>query len=73
MKCVTLPTLEGVLSMPESGFHLRDLLEVCGPVAAERYPDNHHVRDKLRQQLQILRGMEIVDFVTPGYYRCTVR
>ena len=59
--------------MPESGFRLRDLLEVCGPVAAERYTYNRHVPDKLRQQLQILRGMEIVDFVTPGYYRCTVR
>ena len=64
-------TLEGVLSMPEGGFRLRDLLEVCEPWAAEQYPDNRNVDAKLRQQLQMLRGMEVVEFVAPGRYRRT--
>ena len=65
-------TLEGVLAMPEAGFHLGELLEVCEPAAARRYPSNRHVPDKLRQQLQVLRDVGIVDFVEPGYYRRTM-
>ena len=65
-------TLEGVLAMPDSGFGISDLLEVCGPAAANRYPKNQHVPDKLRQQLQMLRDNGIVEFVTPGYYRRTM-
>ena len=62
-------TLEGVLAMPEGEFRLSDLVAVCAPVAARRYPRNRHVPDKLRQQLQRLRDVGIVDFVSPGQYR----
>ena len=65
-------TLEGVLSMPEDGFNMDDLLEVCAPIAARRYPGNYHVREKLRQQLQLLRNLGVVEFVTPGNYRRTL-
>ena len=35
-----------------------------------RYPKNHHVADKVRQQLQVLRDAEILEFVTQrGDYR----
>ena len=37
-----------------------------------RYPDNHHVGDKIRQQLQILRDGKAVVFLKPGVYRLTV-
>ena len=65
-------TLEGVLAMPESGFRLDDLLKVCAPMAAARYPNNRHVPEKLRQQLQMLRDVGVVEFVAPGQYRHTM-
>lgn len=33
------------------------------------HPDNHHVKAKIRQQLQNLRKSGIVQFVTPGIYK----
>ncbi len=65
-------TLRGVLAMPESGFQLRDLVNECGSVAAKEYPENQHVEAKLRQQLQRLRDLGIVEFVSPGQYRRTM-
>ena len=34
-----------------------------------KHPDNNFVKDKIRQQLQILREMNIVEFVSRGKYR----
>ena len=36
-----------------------------------RHPDNKHVKDKIRQQLQILRDKGFLDFVRPGFYQMT--
>jgi type II restriction enzyme len=33
------------------------------------YPNNRHVRQKIRQQLQVLRDRGYLDFVSRGYYR----
>lgn len=33
------------------------------------YPDNHNVRPKIRQQLQVLRDLGFLDFVGRGQYR----
>jgi type II restriction enzyme len=33
------------------------------------HPENKHIRDKIRQQLQILRDKGYLDFVSRGYYR----
>ena len=65
-------TLEGVLAMPRRGFQLDDLLRVCEPMATTRYPENRHVRAKLRQQLQMLRDVGIVEFMGGGRYRFTM-
>lgn len=35
---------------------------------SQKYPDNHHVKDKIRQQLQILRDKGYLDFVSRGCY-----
>jgi len=35
------------------------------------HPDNQHIKDKIRQQLQILRDKGYLDFVSKGYYRLT--
>lgn len=65
-------TLRGVLAMPRGGFRLEDLLSFCAPSAAREYPRNHHVPDKLRQQLQVLRNRGLVEFMNRGEYRCTI-
>jgi len=36
---------------------------------ASLYPNNRHVRQKIRQQLQVLRDQGFLDFVSPGRYR----
>jgi len=33
------------------------------------YPNNHHIRDKIRQQLQVLRNQGYLDFTSRGHYR----
>ena len=33
------------------------------------YPENKHIKDKIRQQLQILRDKNYLDFVSRGHYR----
>ncbi len=36
---------------------------------AIKHPDNYHVEDKIRQQLQMLRDNEIIEFIGKGHYR----
>ena len=33
------------------------------------HPDNKHIKDKIRQQLQVLRNKGYLDFISCGYYR----
>lgn len=35
------------------------------------HPENKHIKDKIRQQLQILRDKGYLDFLSRGYYRLT--
>ena len=65
-------TLHGVLAMPESGFQLTELVGECASVAAQDYPKNRHIEAKLRQQLQRLRDLGIVEFISPGQYKRTM-
>lgn len=66
-------TLEGVISQRDDVFSLDQLFAVCAPMAAERYPRNRNVRPKLRQQLQRLRDLGLVEFLGGGNYRKTVQ
>ncbi len=36
---------------------------------SKKHPDNLHIKDKIRQQLQVLRDKGYLDFVSRGYYR----
>jgi type II restriction enzyme len=40
---------------------------------AKRYPNNNFVKDKIRQQLQVLRDRNIIEFVSRGKYRLIKR
>jgi type II restriction enzyme len=35
------------------------------------HPENNHIKDKIRQQLQVLRDRGYLDFVSRGYYKLT--
>ncbi|MBQ1909890.1 MAG: hypothetical protein II170_08145, partial [Bacteroidaceae bacterium] len=37
-----------------------------------KHPDNNHIHDKIRQQLQFLRDKGFVQFISPGKY-CKIR
>ena len=65
-------TMRGVLEMPEPGFAMSELLPVCQPMASREYPNNNRVREKLRQQLQYLRDLGLVEFLGHGMYRRTM-
>ena len=34
-----------------------------------KHPDNNHIHDKIRQQLQILRDKGIIEFLGRGHYQ----
>ncbi len=65
-------TLTGALKLPEAGFGVEDLYSVCREPAADQYPNNHTVRDKLRQQLQYLRDFGLIESPSRGRYRLTI-
>jgi len=64
----TLDVLNAVRSLGKQEFSLSEL---CGreDALAKLHPANHNVRPKIRQQLQILRDMGLLEFLSPGRYR----
>ena len=61
-------TLEGVSRIKSNTFSMDDVFAACAPLAVDRFPDNRHVREKLRQQMQILRDLGLVLFLGSGRY-----
>jgi len=35
----------------------------------QKYPDNRFIKEKIRQQLQILRDQNLIEFLGAGVYR----
>jgi type II restriction enzyme len=64
----TLDVLQVVRSLKKAEFHLSDVYGHAGALA-KLHPNNFHVRDKIRQQLQILRNLRIIQFLGGGDYR----
>ena len=60
MKCVEM--------IGRSEFQLDDVYAFESRLS-QLYPNNRHVRQKIRQQLQVLRDHGYLDFVSRGYYR----
>jgi hypothetical protein len=61
-------TLEGISRIKRKTFTMNDVFAACAPLAAERFPDNRHVREKLRQQMQRRRDLGLVLFLGQGRY-----
>jgi type II restriction enzyme len=64
----TLDVLQVVQSLNLREFSLQDVYGHAGDLA-KQHPKNAHVRDKIRQQLQILRDLGFVQFFGGGEYR----
>ena len=60
MKCVDL--------VGKREFQLDEVYAFEGKLS-QLYPNNKHVKHKIRQQLQELRDRGYLDFVSPGFYR----
>ncbi len=64
----TLDVLQVVQSLGKLEFTLADVYAHASALA-KVHPKNAHVRDKIRQQLQILRDLNFLDFLGGGEYR----
>lgn len=51
-----------------SEFKITDVYKFEAELAL-KHPNNSHVKDKIRQQLQTLRNKNIIEFVSKGVYR----
>ncbi len=64
----TLDILKCLDSISSTDFSLDDVYKFEDKLKL-RHPENNFVKDKIRQQLQILRDMDIIEFVGRGRYR----
>jgi len=64
----TLDVLQVVQSLGKLEFTLADVYAHADALA-KLHPNNAHIRDKIRQQLQILRDLHLLIFLGSGSYR----
>jgi type II restriction enzyme len=64
----TLDVLEIVRSLGKTEFTLWEVYSHSGTLT-KLHPHNSHVRDKIRQQLQVLRDLGLLSFLGSGSYR----
>lgn len=64
----TLDVLNVVRGLDRPEFLLRDIYAFAEQLH-QLHPENKHVEDKIRQQLQVLRDMGFVEFLGRGRYR----
>ena len=64
----TLDVLNCVNMIEDTTFTLEQVYKF-EKMLSIKHPDNHHVKDKIRQQLQMLRDNGIIEFIGRGNYR----
>jgi len=64
----TLDALQVVQSLGKMEFTLSDVYAHTDDLA-KLHPKNAHIPDKIRQQLQVLRDLGLLEFLSPGSYR----
>ena len=52
----------------EANFSLNQVY-VFADLLKLKYPNNNHIKDKIRQQLQLLRDKGFIEFISRGHYR----
>ncbi len=63
-----LDIMRCIEKLGKKDFLLGDIYAFEGELS-RTHPENKHIKDKIRQQLQILRDKGYLDFVSPGHYR----
>lgn len=66
----TLDVLNAVRSLGKSEFQLWEVYQ-SDEFLGRLHPGNHNIRPKIRQQLQILRDLGLLNFLGDGSYRLT--
>jgi type II restriction enzyme len=66
----TLDVLNALRTLKKKEFALNDAYSLAGELS-KLHPHNQHVHDKIRQQLQELRDLSFLEFVSRGNYRFT--
>ncbi len=66
----TLDVLQVVQSLKKTQFSLQDVYAHADALA-KLHPANRHIQPKIRQQLQVLRDLDLVAFLSHGEYRLT--
>jgi len=64
----TLDVLNVLRSLNKNEFALSEVYDRADELA-ELHPQNHHIHDKIRQQLQVLRDLGLLEFLGGGSYR----
>ncbi len=54
--------------IPNRNFRLEDVYKFEAELKL-KYPNNHFIKDKIRQQLQVLRDKGVIEFVSRGTYK----
>jgi type II restriction enzyme len=63
----TLDVLTTIRKLAKAHFSLQELYQL-EPYLQNLHPQNRNVRAKMRQQLQILRDLGLIEFTSPGNY-----
>jgi type II restriction enzyme len=66
----TLDVLQVVQSLGKINFTLADVYAHTDALS-KLHPNNSHIRDKIRQQIQVLRDLGLLSFLGSGSYRLT--
>ena len=64
----TLDVLNAIRTLGKPEFTTDDAYDLI-PQRQRLHPDNRHVREKIRQQLQVLRDSELLTHVSRGHWR----
>jgi type II restriction enzyme len=64
----TLDVLQAIRSLGKTEFELAEIYSQ-EKLLSKLHPQNFHVRDKIRQQLQVLRDLNLLRFLGGGSYR----
>jgi type II restriction enzyme len=68
----TLDVLNVVRSIGKEKFKLQDVYDYSDSLA-KLHPNNRHIDEKIRQQLQVLRDLGLLEFLGNGSYRLQLR
>jgi len=60
--------LNAIHSLKKKQFSVLDAYSL-EPELSKLHPANQHVRPKIRQQLQVLRDLGLLEFLGDGHYR----